>query len=425
MMPRACALDLLDAVSTRKQPLIEAIDGHPGLSRLSARDRALAHNLAATVLRRRGQIDGLIDHCLDRPLSRKARDVRNFLRLGAGQILFLKIPLHAAVDTTVALAQQRRHGAYKALINAVLRRLCREAFKMIEAQDAARLNTPDWLWESWQATYGEATCRAIAEAHLGEPPLDITVKNDPHAWADRLEATVLGTGTLRLHRRQPVTELAGYSAGAWWVQDAAAALPARLLGDVKGRRVIDLCAAPGGKTAQLIAAGARVTAIDRSPKRLGRLRANLNRLGMQAETITADAGGWRPQEAADAVLLDAPCSATGIIRRHPDVAWLKNSGDVAWLAVQQERLLDAAVAMVKPGGLVVYASCSLQPAEGRDRIAALLAGGGAVERVAIATDEIGGLAELLTTDGDLRSLPCHLAEAGGMDGFFAARLRRR
>ena len=424
-MPRARSLDLLDAVCTRKQPLGEAIDGHLGLSRLPARDRAFARNLASTVLRRLGQIDALIDHCLDRPLPRKAGGVRNFLRLGAGQLLFLKIPPHAAVDTTVALARQRRHGPHMALINAVLRRLCRDGGKMIEAQDAARLNTPDWLWESWRAAYGEQTCRRIAEAHLREPPLDITVKNDPQAWADRLDATILATGTLRLHRRRPVTELAGYNAGAWWVQDAAAVLPARLLGDVKGRRVIDLCAAPGGKTAQLVGAGALVTAVDRSPKRLERLRANLRRLGMQAETIAADAGEWRPSEAADALLLDTPCSATGIIRRHPDVAWLKGPGDVAGLAAVQMRLLSAAVAMVKPGGLIVYASCSLQPAEGRQRIAALLAGGGAVERIPIAADETGGLAELLTEEGDLRSLPCHLAAVGGMDGFFAARLRRR
>ncbi len=424
-MPRACALDLLDAVCTRKQPLHEAIDGHLGLSRLPARDRALARNMVSTVLRRRGQIDALIDHCLDRPLPRKAQGVLNFLRLGAGQILFLKIPPHAAVDTTVTLARQRRHGAHKALINAVLRRFCREAGKMIKAQDAARLNTPDWLWESWRAAYGEPTCRAIAEAHLPEPPLDITVKDNPQAWAGKLDATILATGTLRLRRRRPVTELAGFDAGAWWVQDAAAALPAGLLGDVRGRRVIDLCAAPGGKTAQLIAAGARVTAVDRSPKRLERLRANLKRLGMQAETITADASAWRPPEAADAVLLDAPCSATGVIRRHPDVAWLKEPGDIAGLAAQQARLLSAAQAMVKPGGLIVYASCSLQPDEGRQRIDALLAGDAAVKRVPITPEETGGLAELLTDDGDLRSLPCHMAAVGGMDGFFAARLRRR
>jgi 16S rRNA (cytosine967-C5)-methyltransferase len=243
---------------------------------------------------------------------------------------------------------------------------------------------------------------------------------------ERLDAALLPTGSLRRPAAAgPVEELPGFAEGAWWVQDAAAALPARFLGPVAGKRVIDLCAAPGGKTAQLAAAGARVAAVDRSAKRLERLTENLARLDLAAETVAADAALWRPTEPAAAVLLDAPCTATGTIRRHPDVPWLKGPQDLAKLVPLQDRLLAAATAMTEPGGTLVYCVCSLQPEEGPERIAALLAAGAPVERVPIAPREVGGLDELLTPLGELRSLPCHLAERGGLAGFYAARLRRR
>ncbi|MCZ6466649.1 MAG: MFS transporter [Alphaproteobacteria bacterium] len=421
---RSVAFDLLGAVLGRKRPLDEAVDAHPALPALAARDRAFARQIISTTLRRLGQIDILIDHCLERPLPPKARAVRDLLRLGVCQLLFLGTPPHAAVATTVELAQHTGHGPHKKLVNAILRRLEREGRALVEAQDAARLNTPDWLWSAWCAAYGETTCRRVAEAHLTKPPLDLTVKKDPDLWAASLDATLLATGTLRLYARGPVSAMPGYDRGAWWVQDAAAALPARLLGEVEGRRVIDLCAAPGGKTAQLLNAGARVTAVDHAPERLKRLEANLERLGLHGETVVADAAEWRPAEAADAVLLDAPCTTTGAIRRHPDVAWLKSPDDVAALAAVQARLLAAAVEMVRPGGLLIYASCSLQPEEGPGQVAALLGAGAPVAREPVRADEVGGLSELLTDEGDLRSLPCHLAEEGGMDGFFAARVRR-
>ncbi len=421
---RTVAFDLLGTVLGRKRPLDEALDAHPALPALAARDRAFARQMVSTTLRRLGQIDILIDHCLERPLPAKARAVRDLLRLGVCQLLFLGTPPHAAVTTTVDLAQRTGHGPHKKLVNAILRRLEREGRALVEAQDAARLNTPDWLWNAWRAAYGETTCRRVAEAHLTRPPLDLTVKYDPDLWAARLDATVLATGTVRLYARGPVSALPGYDLGAWWVQDAAAALPARLLGEVEGRRVIDLCAAPGGKMAQLLNAGARVTAVDRAPERLKRLEANLGRLGLEGETVVADAAEWRPSEAADAVLVDVPCTATGAIRRHPDVAWLKSPDDVAALAAVQARLLAAAVEMVRPGGLLIYAACSLQPEEGPGQVAALLGAGAPVAREPVRADEVGGLSELLTDEGDLRSLPSHLAEEGGMDGFFAARLRR-
>ncbi|MBI1986031.1 MAG: methyltransferase domain-containing protein [Rhodospirillales bacterium] len=421
---RRVAFDVLDAVLARKRPLDEAIADHPAFAMLAVRDRAFARNLAATTLRRLGQIDALVDHALERPLPRKAAHVANVLRLGITQILFLGTPPHAAVATAVNLAQTLGHGHLKGLVNAVLRRLVREGQALLMAQDAARLNTPDWLWQSWSAAYGEPVCRAIAEAHLAEAPLDITVKDDAPAWAEKLEAKMLPTGSLRRAPGGNITALPGFVAGAWWVQDAAAALPAGFLGDVAGRRVIDLCAAPGGKTAQLAARGARVTAVDRSPKRLTRLRDNLDRLGLEAELVAADVVDWRPGEPADAVLLDAPCSATGTIRRHPDVARLKTPDDMATLSKAQHRLLISALEMVAPGGYIVYCACSLQPEEGPERIARLIGSGVLAVPVPIRPAEVGGLGELLTADGTLRSLPSQLANLGGIDGFYAARLRR-
>ena len=282
---------------------------------------------------------------------------------------------------------------------------------------------PAWLAESWTAAYGPATAAAITAAHLREAPLDLSVKADAGDWAARLGAEILPTGTLRLSDASGAIEaIPGFAEGAWWVQDVAAALPAKLLG--RPAEAIDLCAAPGGKTAELAAAGIAVTAVDRSPQRLRRLRANLDRLGLSAEIVEADAASWRPTAPAEAVLLDAPCSATGTIRRHPDLPWLKRPEDLPKLTALQDRLLDNAVAMTAPSGVIVYATCSLQPEEGPARIAALLARGAPVARFPIGHGEIGGLAELLTPEGELRSLPSHLAACGGMDGFYACRLRR-
>ncbi len=407
-----------------KRPLDETLADHPGLARLAGRDRALVHNLVATTLRRLGQIDALIAHCLERPLPRKAAAANDLLRLGVCQLVFLKTPPHAAVDTTVGLAQKRGHGPHKGLINAVLRRLADEGAGLAAAQDAPHLNTPPWLWESWNATYGAATCRRIAAAHLVEAPLDVTVKADAEIWGERLGGVVLATGGVRRPAGGRVETLPGYAEGAWWVQDAAAALPVKLLGDVEGRSVVDLCAAPGGKTAQLAAAGAKVTTVDRSSARVGRLRENMVRLGLHIETVNADAADWRPRRPADAVLLDAPCTATGTIRRHPDIARLKTPADVAALSGVQARLLEAAAEIVRPGGLVVYCVCSLQSEECEIPVSAALAGGALLEPVPVAPGEVAGLDQGSTLGGVLRTLPCHWAEKGGMDGFYAVRLRR-
>ena len=327
------------------------------------------------MLRRLGQIDALIAHCLERPLPARATVTQDLLRLGLAQLLFLRTPPHAAVATTVELADTRGFLSYKGLVNAVLRRLSQEAAALVAPQDEACLNVPSWLWRNWCDAYGEPTTRAIALAHLHEPPLDITTRGDPEPWREPLEATLLPTGSLRRQAGGPIAALPGYAEGAWWVQDAAAALPAKLFGGIAGEIVIDLCAAPGGKTAQLAAAGAHVVALDRSPRRIERLILNLNRLKLTAETHVADAIRWRPAQPARFVLLDAPCTATGAIRRHPDIPHLKTPDDVARLGGVQERLLASAIAMLAPGGTLIYCVCSLEPQEGKQQVARLLAHG--------------------------------------------------
>jgi len=419
---RNVALDLVGAVLRRKRPLDEAIEDNTAMQHLSGRDRAFARLLVATVLRRLGQIDALIADCLSTPLTPRAASVHDILRLGVAQLLFLRTPPHAAVATSVDLADSRGFLSHKGLVNAVLRRLSIEGAARIEDQDAPRLNTPDWLWQSWSRSYGEVTARAIAMSHLKEAPLDLTVRHDVEAWCDKLQGILLPTGTLRRAAGGSLVMLPGYAEGAWWVQDAAAALPARLFGDVCGREVVDLCAAPGGKTAQLATAGARVTAVDRSARRLERLVANLERLAMPIKAVAADALNWRPSRPVDAVLLDAPCSTTGAIRRHPDVPHLKQPDDVARLAVVQENLLRAAVEMLRPGGTLVYCTCSLEPEEGPEPIAALFRAGAPVARQEIDPDEIGVQPEWITAEGDLRTLPCHFGEYDGVDGFFCVRL---
>jgi 16S rRNA (cytosine967-C5)-methyltransferase len=424
---RRVAADILAGVLLRRRPLDEQLETS-GIGALPERDRALVRAIAATVLRRLGTLRHLVLPMLERGVPREAPQIEPILLVGAAQILFLDVPDHAAVDLSVRLAQSERHTArYAGLVNAVLRRLTREGKPKLAEIDAAMLDTPDWLIRRWIARYGEATARAVAAAHVREPALDLTVKRSPDDWAARLNGRVLPTGTMRTAASGPVAQLAGFTEGEWWVQDAAAAIPARLIGDVRGLSVADLCAAPGGKTAQLANAGAHVTAVDRSPARLARLRQNLARLGLQADTVEADAAQWQGGP-FDAVLLDAPCSSTGTVRRHPDIPWLKSESDLRKLAMAQARLLDHAVTLLKPGGTLVYCTCSLEAEEGEDAIAALLGRNTALRRRPIATAEWPGLDGLVTPDGDLRTLPCHWPDddprMAGLDGFYAARIVR-
>lgn len=427
---RTVALNLFQEVQTQHLALDDVIAGSTAYGQLEARDRGFVRHLLASTLRHLGQIDALIRHCLDRPLPRRAAVVRAILRLGITQIVVLKTPAHAAVDTAVRLCVQSRQPGQKGLVNAVLRRLSREGPALFEAQDAARLNTPDWLWQSWSAAYGEKTCRKIAAGHLLEPPLDLTVREDPAGWAERLGGSVLAGNTVRLEGSQDVAGLTGYDDGAWWVQDVASSMPARILlsglgGDVEIDACIDLCAAPGGKTAQLAAAGLPVIAVDRSSRRLARLSDNLQRLALTAEIVTADATAWQPASPSRAILLDAPCSATGTIRRHPDIPGNKSPKDIARLCELQERLIGAAADMLAPDGVLVYSVCSLQPEEGPAIVDKLLARRDDLSRQKITLSETGLPRDALTPAGDLRTFPSHLAAGGGMDGFYVARLRRR
>ncbi|MEP7030014.1 MAG: transcription antitermination factor NusB [Pseudolabrys sp.] len=424
---RRIAADILDGVLRRKLSLDEQLSGkaaHTGLAGLADRDRALMRRLIATVLRRLGTLRYLLNGLLDKGFPADAPRAETILLIGAAQILWLDVPDHAAVDLSVRLAQaDRRAARYAGLINAVLRRVAKGGTGAI-APNVTR-DTPDWLLKRWRKAYGNDVAREIAEANGHEPALDLTVKNDPESWAERLRGRVLPTGTVRTVAHGAISLIPGFTEGAWWVQDAAAALPASLFGDLRGLHVADLCAAPGGKTAQLALAGARVTAVDRSPQRLSRLRENLERLSLQAECVAADVLEWHP-EPFDALLLDAPCSSTGTIRRHPDVPWLKNESDLAALTSLQQRLLDRAFGLLKPSGTLVYCVCSLEPEESADQINALLARNPGFARKAIAAQEVAGQAQFVTADGDLRTLPQHLSDPdprwGGLDGFYAARL---
>jgi 16S rRNA (cytosine967-C5)-methyltransferase len=424
---RRIAADIVGGVLRQRRPLDDLLETS-GLGALPERDRALARAIVATVLRRLGTLRHLLASQLERGIPRDAPHLEAILLTGATQILFLDVPDHAAVDLSVRLVQADRHASrYSGLINAVLRKLARDGKERLAALDPVPLDTPEWLMQRWVAQYGEDTARAIAVAHTREPSLDLTVKSDPQQWAATLNGRALSTGTVRTNASGPVSQLAGFESGDWWVQDAAAALPAKLLGDVRGKTVADLCAAPGGKTAQLAQAGANVTAVDRSGARLARLRQNLIRLKLDATIVEADAALWQGGP-FDAVLVDAPCSSTGTIRRHPDIPWLKSETDLVKLGALQTRLLEHAATLVKPGGTLVYCTCSLEREEGEDQVAALLARHPGLRRDPIRAGEIAGNAEFLTAGGDLRTLPCHWpdedARMAGLDGFYAARISR-
>jgi 16S rRNA (cytosine967-C5)-methyltransferase len=426
---RRAAADLLEAVLHRRRPLDEQSDSAAAaLRELPDRDRALARRIAATVLRRLGTLRRLIGSFLDRGLPRNAAPVECALLIGAAQLLFLDVPDHAAVDLSVRLVQRDpRQARYSGLVNAVLRRIARAGTGQLDKLDSLCLDTPEWLLARWTKTYGEETARAIARANGYEPPLDLSVKSDAAGWAERLNGRVMPTGTVRLTAHGAVSAMQGFADGSWWVQDAAAALPARFIGEVAGHTVADLCAAPGGKTAQLALAGAAVTAVDRSEPRMARLRQNLTRLGMVAATVVTPAEQWSAGP-FDAVLVDAPCTSTGTIRRHPDVPWRRAPTDLEPLVAVQTRLLEHAVGLTRPGGVIVFCTCSLEPEEGEDIVAAALDRDPRLRRSPIGATEFGGLDGLLTPLGELRTLPCHWPDAdpklAGLDGFYAARLER-
>ncbi len=401
---REAAFTLVASVLSRNTSLDTALDALP---EIDSRDKAAAHRLAATVLRHTGTLNAVLESFLPKE---PPQPVRIILWLGAAASLFLEAPPHAAVGTAVELAKTKKLNAFSGLINAVLRKVATGGPNLLELLDMPRLDTPAWAWASWGAN-----ARAIATAHQREAPLDLTLKP---GCSPPLGGEILPTGSYRLPPGSHVASLPGFAEGNFWVQDAAAALPVRFLNIKLGERVLDLCAAPGGKTAQLAAAGGIVTAIDRDSSRLATLRGNLLRLNLTAELVEADANEWQPAEKFPRILLDAPCSATGTIRRHPDLLHLRKPADIARLTQLQDRLLDAAAGFLAPGGRLVYVVCSLQPEEGAQRIKA------ATARLGLRRDRLNlpMLAEAVTQEGNIFTHPGLWPERGGIDGFFIARL---
>ena len=406
-----------------------ALEGRGGLdaalsfrevAALPGPDRAFARAVAMAALRRLGEIDQILDRRLQKapPLA-----VRTILRIALAQTLVLETPAFAAVSTAVKLAERDpKTRPYKNLVNAVLRGVDRDGPGLTTAES----NLPDWLAARWRAAYGEPALAGLALAAREEPSTDLSLKPgaDAAAVADAVEGEVLPGGTVRTGRRGDISGWPGFEDGVWWVQDAAAAVPVRLLAPKAGETVADFCAAPGGKTLQLAAAGAAVVALDRSDKRLDRLRANLARTGLTAEVVATPAEDWDDPRSFDAVLLDAPCTATGTFRRNPEVLRATRPADVAKLADVQHRLLDAAAERVKPGGRLVYCVCSLEREEGETQIIAFLRRNPAFATAPAVPADLGAPEEALTPEGWLRILPSMWAEKGGLDGFFIARLDR-
>lgn len=414
---RRAALAIVSGVLRQRRALDFQLEG---LKDLPPRDAGFARALASQTLRHLGVLDAVLRGFLQKPLQpHKAGAASEILLLGACELLVLKVAPHAAVDAANELAAKDNKAVhFKPLINAVLRRVAREGGSVLARLDMERLCTPDWLWTRWLGQYGEETTRAIANAHLKQAPLDIVLKSDGPAP----ENEALFGQARRLSAEGRVEDLPGFAEGDWWVQDAAATLPVHLLGDVAGKKVIDLCAAPGGKTLQLAAKGAHVTAVEIDATRAERIRENLQRTKLSADVLVADARDVETK--APLVLIDAPCTATGTIRRHPDLPWIKGATDVTVSAAAAYEILESGTALVEPGGTLVFAVCSLEREEGEEQIAAFLAYHPEFLRVPLTAEDVFGHSEWITTDGDLRTLPCHLSDKGGMDGFYAARLKR-
>ncbi|NNU15951.1 MFS transporter [Parvularcula sp. ZS-1/3] len=420
---RNAAIDLL-RLTGKGFTLDVALEICRTFNALEGSDRGFARALASTTLRRRGTLDEVIAQYLREPLKPKQTNLADILRITAAQLCFMGTEAHAAAWSAVELSKLRvETKGYKGLINAVSRRIAEEGKAKAEAVPL-RADTPGWLWRKLARAYGAKRAGSIAEAHRNEPPLDLSLR-DPSAkidWPEEVGARRIGPRTVRMSSTQ-VRELPGFEEGLWWAQDLAASLPAEILGAQEGETVYDLCAAPGGKTMQLASTGANVFAVDHSGPRTIRLRENLERTGLKAVVLEEDVLKWSPPNAADRVLLDAPCSATGTIRRNPDLLWTSRETQVPDLVRLQARMLDKALELVKPGGTLVYAVCSLLPEEGEEQIAALLERRDDVERVPVTEDEVANL-PVLTKEGDVRTLPHRMQEDGGMDGFFACRLRK-
>jgi 16S rRNA (cytosine967-C5)-methyltransferase len=412
---RKAALALVCQVLARGKPMDADL---PQLKSLAPRDASFARALASQTLRHFGALDAVLRKFLAKPLApHKSGVAIEILLLGACELLIHQIPAHAAVDAANRLAAGDPKAVhFKPLINAVLRKLANEGPSIFSSLDRERLSTPDWLWQRWTAQYGADVTRQIARAHQSQAPLDITLRS---LDAVHPESAPLFGLSRRVSAQDRIEELNGFAEGAWWVQDAAATLPMLLLGDVVDKDVIDLCAAPGGKTMQLAARGARVTAVEKHASRMARIKENLARTHLAASLVESDARDFEGR--APFVLIDAPCTATGTIRRHPDLPWIKGAADVTVMAALAYEILEAGAQLVSPGGILVFAVCSLEREEGDEQIDAFLSSHSDFARVPIAAPEVFGHSEWITPSGDLRTLPFHM---NGMDGFFAARLKR-
>lgn len=424
---RSNALSLLEKILQENKSLEEAFAECTEFDFLEQRDKAFVRFLIGSTLRRLGQIDDLLNHFLKRPLPQRDKQTRNILRMGITQIIFMKTPPHAVVNTSVNLCQKTGNSGKKGLVNALLRRVLLEGQNSFSKQDPAFLNTPNWMWKTWKEAYGQSNCREIATTHLTQPALDLTVKSDPEFWAKKLNAQILPTGSLRIVHNGKIQNLKGFNEGAWWVQDTAASIPARVLiaslQKYKNPKILDLCAAPGGKTAQLATSQNGVIAVDRSKSRTKLLQENMKRLNLTVKIITSDIKNYKPNNPVDGILLDAPCTATGTIRRHPDVLHNRKPEDVRRLAEIQLELLKTATELLKTGAILIYSVCTLQPEEGPDVIQKLLALQNKLKRVPIDPLKFGLPQSAQTQTGDLRTLPFHLGKHGGMDGFFISRLK--
>ena len=432
---RSLAVTAIDDFLTKSQPLDETLErllDTPAARELPNRDRGLVRAIAMAAIRRLGTIAKALEERIERGLPNHSGQLEAILISGAAQILFLDVPDHAAVDLSVRLVQANTDAKrFTALSNAVLRRIAREKDEILKKSDPLTIDTPEWLANRWIKAYGAENAAKIAAAFRSEPAIDLTMRADPEIWAEKLNAKILPTGSLRLRDRTPVRALAGYEEGAFWVQDTAAALPVRLLDPKPGETIADLCAAPGGKTAQLALSGAHVTAVDRSEKRVSRLSQNMQRLGFSVDVVVADASLWRGGP-FDVILLDAPCTATGTIRRHPDVAWLKSEEDLGKLTRLQQRLLDHSAELLKPGGRLIYCTCSLEPEEGEEQIKTCLARNPSLRLVPFEAKKLPWLgeelADAITPEGFLRTLPFMMPDddprLAGLDGFFAAELKK-
>ncbi|NRA87442.1 MAG: methyltransferase domain-containing protein [Rhizobiales bacterium] len=395
---------------------------------LSDRDQAFIRNLIMTSLRHLTQIEYFIKLYMSKSLPRKAYLAQYILILGAAQLLYLETPPHAAISLSLHLADTNAAKHFKKLINAILGKINREQDKLRFMVLTAEQMLPKWIVQKWQNYYGEALTLQFAHALCKQPDMDLSVKSNPEEWAKKLDATQIGDLTIRLNNRSSFTKLEGYAEGAFWAQDAAAAIAARLFDDIKDKQVLDFCAAPGGKTMQLAAMGANVTAVDINKNRLKRLEENLARTQLSANIQQLDIRKYQPETAPTHILLDAPCSATGTLRKHPEILLLKSMDDIRKLSEIQRELLNKSLDMLAPGGELVYVTCSLEPEEGEKQIDAILGRRHDVKIEPITLQQLGLIgikADLkISPKGWLRIMPNINDAIGGMDGFFIAKLRK-